>query len=192
MQRRIPVLIVLAALAAPALPQPACAQEARTLGIVADQPKQEKLADLEDLIGDWNIKVETFDADGSVSGTFDGEWNFYYILGGTAVQDVFFLPPRSVSLPDESARFIGTGLRTFNPEANAWEASWVDSGSRATERWAGTSSQGEVVFTREAEGVVHRSSYRVEAGRLYWEQSESRDGGRSWTLTQTAVGERGE
>lgn len=143
-----------------------------------------------DLIGDWLITFEELDREGAVLETYQGEWNFHYVLSGRAVQDVFFLPPRSVALDDETNRFSGSALRVFDPEIGAWVAAWADSNAQGLEHWVGVSVPGVITFYRFEGAKRVEVEYRIdEQGEFRWEQREGSAGG-PIVVTQRVRGKR--
>ncbi len=94
------------------------------------------------LSGVWSCTIPSTDSEGVVSES-KGTWTWEYILGGTAVRDVY------VGLnPDGSARFRGSAIRIFNPERSEWEVSWVDTGSPGTKTYRATYSEDRIVMTK--------------------------------------------
>lgn len=164
----------------------------RSLGIEAATASADAaaVADWDPLIGDWLIVFEQLGSDGQVEASFEGEWNFHYVLGGTGVQDVFFLPRRTVSLPEGATRFEGTGLRVFDPTTRQWQATWADTNAQGFESWSGTSEPGRIRFWRSVDGARVEVEYRLlESGEFLWEQREAGLDGKL-TVTQRVRGKR--
>ena len=162
------------------------------LGVESSEASQaaEQVGHWAPLIGNWTIVFEALDTAGAVQATFDGEWNFRYVAGGTAVQDAFFLPPRDVAVDSETRRFVGTGLRVVDPETGVWSALWTDGNAPGPEHWEGTSVPGKISFHRVDGDRTIRTEFRIdEEGRLRWEQREGTSGA-TLEVTQRVMGHR--
>lgn len=105
------------------------------------------------LVGQWNIRDETKQPDGTWQPGPGAVWNWYYVLNGYAVQDDWIAPIPNAADGTPSVQY-GTNLRIYNPQANQWEMAWTsNTGPNVTTFTA----------TQESESLVMRGIYA--AGR---------------------------
>ncbi len=79
------------------------------------------------LIGGWELEVFDYLDDGKVRRS-NGEVQFGWVLEGRAMQDVWIMPriaDRKAGLGKEGNRY-GTTLRVWDPEIQAWRATWIN------------------------------------------------------------------
>ena len=74
-------------------------------------------------IGEWSLTLTITNPDGT-NARYNGEWNFYRILQGRAIQDIWIIPDIA-SQGDNEFHEFGTTIRTFNLKTNKWKAVWV-------------------------------------------------------------------
>jgi len=78
------------------------------------------------LVGQWTIRDENRQPDGSWVEGAGAEWNWYYVLDGYAVQDDWIAPIPNAPDGGPSMQY-GTNLRIYNPQAQQWEMAWTSS-----------------------------------------------------------------
>lgn len=158
------------------------------MGVLAPQMAQHapaKTAEWGKLVGEWAIKLDQFDEEGSVSASYDGEWNFFYTLGGVAIQDIFVLPPRNAEISPES-RFYGTGIRIFDAEEDQWRIVWIDTGGKEFElRKAHSDSEKIIMFADTENGPRRWTYYDMTANSFRWKQEIQIDN--IWTIEQAIL-----
>lgn len=79
------------------------------------------------LVGIWDVTMEVLQQDGTWSKPEDAiraEWRFRYILDGWAVQDDWISPPPDLPVK-EGIRQLGTNMRIYDPQEDAWEVAWI-------------------------------------------------------------------
>ena len=125
-----------------------------SVGLISSTPKSvpEEVAKWGKLVGNWDIVVEMIGEDGEVTQSFNAEWNWFYIMNGLAIQDVFILPKRADNI-DPSDYFVGTGIRIYDEDEKKWQTSWIDTSTKKIE-------------LREA--VSNRSKYRDYSKHPRW------------------------
>ena len=72
-------------------------------------------------LGKWKLKLTIFSFDGS-SKNHTGEWHFFRILQGRAIQDIWIIPDLN---DDDNYHEFGTTVRMFDLKRNIWKASWI-------------------------------------------------------------------
>lgn len=105
------------------------------------------------LVGEWSIRDENRQPDGSWTEGAGADWNWYYVLDGYAVQDDWIAPIPNA--PEGSpAMQYGTNLRIYNPQAEQWEMAWTSSTGPSVTTFTAT---------QEGDSLVMRGIYA--AGR---------------------------
>ncbi len=64
------------------------------------------------LVGHWEIKDQSLGKDGKWVDGPGANWNFYWILGGSAIQDDWISPGYKTPAPEKGRQF-GTNIRIF-------------------------------------------------------------------------------
>jgi len=159
-------------------------------GPVASQAERMTLYDA--LLGDWNVDVVDYDADGSRR-TYKGEWHFAWVLEGRAMQDVLIVPPRGLreGQPIQGNRY-GTTVRVYDPAADVWRITWINPVSGAITTLTGRREGEEIVQEgKDADGSLNRWIFsEVTAQSFRWRGEISIDGGKSWRLGAEFFGRR--
>ena len=165
------------------------AQEAlKDLGLQASAKNDNAPKAIEDwgqLVGNWNIVFESVDQSGNVQQSFEGEWNWFYILNGYAIQDVFILPPRSKATNPDTL-FYGVGIRIYDETLNKWESVWVDTSNKKLEFREASSKDGEIVlFQTNAKGEKLKITYfEITEQSFEWKQEVFDTTKENWIVTQ--------
>lgn len=93
-------------------------------GIASNGPNPEapeEIRQFGQLVGSWHCTGENLQQDGIWKETPGvSTWDWYYVLDGYAVQDVWRPGPEA---GPQAAQ--GTNLRTFDPDAGTWEVVWT-------------------------------------------------------------------
>ncbi|MEM9329612.1 MAG: hypothetical protein AAGA85_28390, partial [Bacteroidota bacterium] len=74
-------------------------------------------------IGKWRLRLTIFKPDGT-SQNHTGEWHFYRILQGRAIQDLWVIPGLDPNGNNEFLEY-GTTVRSYNPKTGKWKAAWT-------------------------------------------------------------------
>jgi len=137
------------------------------------------------LVGNWDIVFESIDSQGNVQSSFEGEWNWFYVLNGFAIQDVFILPPRKKA-EDPKAVFYGIGIRIYNERLNKWESVWVDTGNKKLEFREASSNEKEItLYQTNIEGQKIRINYVDMTKKSFeWKQEVYNEEDGKWIVTQ--------
>jgi hypothetical protein len=123
------------------------------------------------LLGIWDVDVRDRLDDGSFR-TSRGEWLFVRTLEGRAVQDVWISPPRVERRPDDkSVNRYGTTIRTFDPHARRWQATYLNPVSGAFD---------VLIGRREGKSIVQEGT-RPSGQRIRWVFSDITERSFHWT-----------
>ena len=128
----------------------------------------------EPLIGEWDF--EWIDNHGTEKERhIKGEWIFSWVLGGTAVQDVFICPSREERLnsnwPDAE---FGTTIRIYNPKTMAWDIFYGCTGE-ATRLEARKESE-NIVLTEITTQKMKWVFSDITENSFHWQHLRSQDG----------------
>lgn len=140
------------------------------------------------LLGTWEVSQKSLkrgatdpnDPASWIVAQHPGEWRFYTILGGQAIQDDFIAPASWVDAPD-SQRLYGTNVRIFNAEKGEWEMAWVSTTTREVWRFTATSKEGEIVMRSVDLDPPRRNIFHdFTPDSFRWRQEWTFDGGKTW------------
>jgi hypothetical protein len=124
-------------------------------------------------VGAWEFDATVHRDDGATHhgrGTID----FFWVLQGRAVQDVWVLP----------GVFHGTTLRVYDPGRDAWHILWSDPLRQYYCRQLGRARGADIVQDggNDAGETLRWSFTDITADGFRWRGERSRDGGAGWTL----------
>ncbi len=120
------------------------------------------------LIGDWEMDAHRPLGEGKVA-KGRGEIHFGWVLGGRAIQDVWY-----VGTPDGKLSLFGTTLRVYDPGIEAWHIIWVDPLGQNHLRQTGRAQGSDIV----------QSGTDASGGETRWRFTEITDTSFHW------IGER--
>jgi hypothetical protein len=133
-------------------------------------------------VGDWEVEVTFYRADGSRDGA-RGEWRFERILEGRAVQDVW-----RISTPKADPVGYGTTIRFYDPKIDAWRVTWHGVLNGVVYKFIARRAGSEIVLEGEDLGEPSRWIFsNIEPDSFRWRAVSSTDGGKSWVLDQAMV-----
>ncbi len=143
------------------------------------------IAQFGQLVGDWHIKQQVRQEDGSWQSIDDADWNFRYILGGYAIQDEWIQPPLSTVLKQGERRQFGTNVRIYDDKANKWKIIWASNdNSNFTSYIATSNDQGELIMIGEdleRPGLTQKITYfQITKDSWKWKMEFSNDE-KNWT-----------
>jgi hypothetical protein len=137
------------------------------------------------LVGKWKIEQQNRSQDGqSWNGGRAADWNFYWIMGGRAIQDDWVTP--SVSEKDvlDSERSYGTNIRTYDSENQVWNIAWMVSGGKPVMAITAQSTESEIVMLvvgQNSQGFFRRITFfGMKQDSFEWKQEWSEDGKDKW------------
>ncbi len=126
-------------------------------------------------VGDWEIRECRFLKKDGSWGTSHGELHWGWILGGTAVQDVWI----GVAGEAHGSGSAGTTVRYFDSERDQWRSIWISPGQNEIRMFTGLSVEDEIVLTADegrekwifhdiqkmnSSGAQKESTKRMESG----------------------------
>ncbi len=133
-------------------------------------------------VGDWEICDARYLQKDGTWVRMRGEIHFGWILGGTAVQDVW-MGTREGS--DEVTLF-GTTVRFYDPAIDAWRSTWLSPFKGLVKTFIARKVNDEIVLDgKTTEGIPEKWIFdRIKPKSFRWHSEETRDGGKTWILTE--------
>ncbi len=163
----------------------------RELVAVEPAPElRERLRLFGQFVGDWEIEGRLIGEDGTET-TAPGEVHFGWILGGTAVQDVWsFRMERPLAGCPQ--RYSGTTVRFPDPAVGGWRCVWVSPRRTTMRLFVARAQDARIVLEGTTpDGRPERWIYSdVSADRFRWHAEESHDEGRTWRTTEIILARR--
>ena len=137
------------------------------------------------LIGSWDVRVIDYDDSESKKETM-GEWHFWRVLEGRAIQDIFIVPSRklrSASTPKVGNRY-GTSVRIYDPAIGAWRITWINPVRAVENRLIGKKVGTEIIQEGiDDDGSLMRWSFQeIKQDSFHWTGEASSDQGKTWHL----------
>lgn len=137
-------------------------------GLGADRPVpslERKLDLFGQFVGDWDILPPRVRWKGGEPES-TGKVHFRWILGGTAVQDIWG------ALDDETGQLVpqGSTLRFYDPSIRAWQSTWISPYQRVTRRFIGRKEGAEIVLREQDAGSrgEHWIFWEVNGSSFRW------------------------
>jgi hypothetical protein len=145
------------------------------------------------LIGDWEIDVVDYEADGTRR-TSSGEAHFAWVLEGRAIQDLWIIPPRSARKPGQPTKGnrYGTTLRVYDPTEDVWRVTWINPVTGVHEELIGGKQGNRIVQQgKRTDGSLIRWSFSdITPKSFHWQGESSKDNGSTWRLETEFFGRR--
>jgi hypothetical protein len=154
-------------------------------GLRADGPDldlKEKLMLFGQFIGDWRIvEARYIRADGTWV-KMKGEVHFGWILGGTAIQDVWM----GCREGSEKVVLFGTTVRFYDPKIEAWRSTWLSPLKGLVQTFIGRRVNDEIVLELQTtDGYPEKWIFsQITAKSFRWHSEETHDNGKTWLLTE--------
>ncbi|MBV1907910.1 MAG: hypothetical protein KUG78_01230 [Kangiellaceae bacterium] len=140
----------------------------------------EELMQFGRLVGKWKIRDQSLDEKGNWQDGAGADWNFYWILGGNAVQDEWISPGMTESTREKGRQF-GTNIRTYNPKTKKWEMIWTANTSRKIESFSATGSDDSMVMEGFYNGSQTRITfYNITNSRFSWKMEKNNNAKKEW------------
>lgn len=144
------------------------------------------------MIGIWDVRLTSYKPDGGIDFECDGVWRAEYRNDGRMLLDEF----TRLSDDRQEVSYSAT-LRTFCPETNQWEMTFLFSQQRQiVQSFEGAFIDGEGHFNAVAEvapgkTVVAKVLFTdIEQNSFQWRMESSLDQGKTWVLGQTMTARR--
>lgn len=124
------------------------------------------------LVGNWQIKDSFIDAKGNWQPGAGAQWRFYWILGGSAIQDDWISPAPDKPAP-KAGRQYGTNIRIYNPKLNHWEMAWAANNGGKVDTFIATAKGDDVVMTGNFNGNdTQITFYAIKASQFSWKMEQ--------------------
>jgi hypothetical protein len=133
-------------------------------------------------VGDWEIvQARYLQAEGSWV-KMKGEVHFGWILGGTAVQDIWM----GCQERSEKRVLFGTTVRFFDPKIDAWRSTLISPIKGLVRAFTGKEVDGEIVLeSKTTEGYPEKWIFsEITPTSFRWHSEETHDNGKTWLLTE--------
>ena len=133
-------------------------------------------------VGDWDIVDARFAQPDGTWVKMKGEVHFGWILGGTAVQDIW------VCRRQDTLQLVvyGTTLRFYDPKIDAFRSTWISPFKGLVKPFIARMVKDEIVLESQmTEGFPERWIFsEITSESFRWRAEESRDNGGTWVLTE--------
>ena len=140
-------------------------------------------------VGSWDLDVTWYE-NGQPKRRERGEWHFFWVLEGRAIQDVWIVPTRS----ERSARGpdcyeYGTTVRFFDPALGAWRSTWHGPMRHTVIPFTARQEGEEIVLTgRQDDGRQLRWIFSdIGPDRFRWRSEALNKSGEQWEMLQDFV-----
>lgn len=142
------------------------------------------------LVGVWEC-MSVVNVNGQWVAGWPSTWAWRYILGGFAVQDIWFqaeenLPPPRADLGYDLA---GTNVRIYLPARNKWEIAWFANGKNANGQPNNTQyieaeyRDGQIIMhpkNQSGDQIRRIIFHNIKEKSFDWKSEISEDGGKTW------------
>ncbi len=154
-------------------------------GLDANSPDpklKDKLMLFGQFVGDWDIVEARYRERDGTWVREKGEVHFGWILGGTAVQDVWIGHDEGT----KKVTIYGTTVRFYDPKIDAWRSTWISPVKGLVRTFIARKVVNEIVLeTKTAEGLPERWVFSdITSTSFRWRSEETHDSGRTWILTE--------
>jgi hypothetical protein len=133
------------------------------------------------LVGEWKITDWSIDAQGKRQDGPGANWNFYWILGGSAIQDDWISPGYDKPVPEKGRQF-GTNIRIYNPKSKLWEMAWMSNSGAKLDTFKANGTEKEMVMRGVYNGAETKITfYDIETDQFSWKM-EKLQGTEQWKV----------
>jgi uncharacterized protein (DUF1330 family) len=138
-------------------------------------------------VGSWEADIDFHALDGSRHWSAVGEIHFDWVLQGTAIQDLFIIPKRSLRNPGQTPEpwhRYGSTFRWYDPRIDAWHVTFFDPLRSVEMHQIGRQVGNDIVqIGDDAAGFTRRWRFTEITVRSFtWLGDVSWDRGATWTL----------
>ena len=135
-------------------------------------------------VGNWECDVTEIGQDGSRK-TNKCEWNWGWVLGGRAIQDVFIVYPEEAK-PGVPLVEHGSTLRVYDARIDAWHIVFADPMRSNLAVLTARKKGDEIVLeTGSNNGRVGQWIFsEITKDSFHWRAQGSGDGGKTWHVIQ--------
>ena len=113
-------------------------------------------------VGNWSFTMTTYDEEGKIEDTKEGEWLFSYVMDGYGIQDVFICPKRGEWTEEDTLYGdYGTTIRVpMIDNSKKWNIVYVS-------KWS-------------VDRLIAEELENIEKDTFSWESIYSKDCGKTW------------
>lgn len=131
-------------------------------------------------IGGWHLNLVIYKFDGS-NKKHQGEWHFFRILQGRAIQDIWIIPDLNSSGKHDFYEY-GTTVRKFNPKTENWSAVWVGPVQDQLFEFDIEDSEETIVLTEKGNLKLEMkwTFFDITANSFQWKSEVKVKGSGSW------------
>jgi hypothetical protein len=153
-------------------------------GLPADGPNpdlKEKLMLFGQFVGDWDIEARYVQSDGSWV-KMSGEVHFGWILGGTAIQDVWMGRKEG----SKKLTLFGTTIRFYDPKIDAWRSTWLSPIKGLVQTFIARKVDDRIVLElQNTTGYPEKWIFsQITPMSFRWHSEETHDCGKTWLMTE--------
>ena len=133
------------------------------------------------LVGNWLIKDQSIDKKGAWQQGSGANWNFYWILGGSAIQDDWISPSMDKPTP-KGGRQYGTNIRIYNPKSKLWEMAWTSNTGQKVDTFEAVGSDSSIVMNGDYNGAPTRITFfDISEKRFSWKMDKQDKQSKQWS-----------
>jgi len=147
-----------------------------------DPSLKEKLMLFGQFIGDWDIVKAHYTQSDGTEVKMTGEVHFGWILGGTAIQDVWM----GCREGSQNTSLFGTTIRFYDSKIDAWRSTWLSPFKGLVQTFIARKVDDEIVLeSKTAEGYPEKWIFsQITSSSFKWHSEETHDNGKTWQLTE--------
>jgi hypothetical protein len=147
-----------------------------------DSNLKDKMMLFGQFVGDWDIvEARYMQTDGNWV-KMKGEVHFGWILGGTAIQDVW------MGCRENSQKMVlfGTTIRFYDPKIDAWRSTWLSPLKGLVQIFIARKVKDEIVLELQTTEVYPEKWIfsGITPQSFRWHSEETHDKGKTWLLTE--------
>jgi hypothetical protein len=142
------------------------------------------------LVGKWKITDWGFDQQGKRADGAGANWNFYWVLGGTAIQDDWISPGFDKPVP-EKGRQYGTNIRIYNPKTKMWEMAWMSNSGGKVDTFKAAGSKENMVmkgFYNGGDTII--TFYNISKNHFSWKMEKQDAKSKQWKVVYRIEADR--
>ncbi|MEM0134526.1 MAG: hypothetical protein QXU18_04770 [Thermoplasmatales archaeon] len=144
------------------------------------KPLKEKLMLFGQFVGDWDIvEARSLQEDGTWI-TSKGEFHSGWILGGTAIQDVWKSNDHGV------VDTGGTTIHVYDADTDGWNSIWISPNQATIRGFTGRKKGTEIELESKETNrkIMKWVFFDVRKGSFKWRSESTNDSGKNWVLTE--------
>jgi len=142
------------------------------------------------LVGNWAISDSGLDKEGNWISGPGADWNFYWILNGTAIQDDWISPPLDKTEPEKGRQF-GTNIRIYNPKLKQWEMAWASNNGAKVDTFKAKAEGESVVMKGFYAGAETKITFfNISKNHFSWKMEQQDKDTKAWKEVYRIEGER--